>query len=64
MIDTTVLLSFCYAPVVRANLMWWEALFHLLMAFGSKAFGLEAFGPAASDLVASGLAAPSRPLVF
>ncbi len=44
MIDTTVFLSFCYALVVRANLMWWEALFRLRTAFGLKAFGLEAFG--------------------
>ncbi len=57
MIDSTVLLLFCYAPLVRANLMWWEALFRLLTAFGSLAFGLEAFGSAASDLAASGLAA-------
>ena len=53
MIDTTVLLSFCYALVVRANLMWWEALFRLGTAFGLEAFGLEAFGSAASDLAAS-----------
>ena len=57
MIDTTVLLSFCYAPLVCTNLMWWEALFHLMTAFGSKAFGLEAFSLAASDWAASGLAA-------
>ena len=57
MIDTTVLLSFCYALVFRANLMCWEALFCLRTAFGLKAFGLEAFGSAASDLAASGLAA-------
>ncbi len=57
MIDTTVLLSFCYALVVRANLMWWEALFRLRTAFGLEAFGSEAFGSAASDLAASGLAA-------
>ena len=57
MIDTTVFLSFCYALVVRANLMWWEALFHLRTAFGLKAIGLEASGSAASDLAASGLAA-------
>ena len=53
MIDTTVFLSFCYALVVRANLMWWEALFRLRTAFGLNAFGLEAFG----SLAASGLAA-------
>lgn len=57
MIDTTVLLSFCYAPAVRANLMWWEAFYRLLTVFGSTAFGLEAFGSVASDLAASGLAA-------
>ena len=57
MIDTTVFLSFCYALVVRANLMWWEALFRLRTAFGLEAFGSEAFGSAASDFAASGLAA-------
>ena len=53
MIDTTVFLSFCYALVVRANLMWWEAFFRLRTAFGLKAFGLEAFGSAASGLAAT-----------
>ena len=57
MIDTTIFLSFCYDLVVRANLMWWEALFRLRTAFGLEAFGSEAFGSAASDLAASGLAA-------
>ena len=54
MIDTTVFLSFCYALVVRANLMWWEALFRLWTAFVLN-FGLEAFGLAASDLSAFSL---------
>ena len=57
MIDTTILLSFFMPPLVCANLMWWEALFHLLTALASLAFGLEAFGSAASDLAASGFAA-------
>ncbi len=59
MLDTTVPLSFCYALVFRANLMWWEALFRLRTAFGLKACGLEAFGSAASDSAASAWRLPS-----
>ncbi len=73
MIDTTVLLSFCYAPLVRANLMWWEALHRLahsttpfycqtnhdkpLVASGLMAFGSTAFGLEALGSAASDFAA-------
>ena len=57
MIDTTIFLSFCYALVFCANLMWREALFRLLTALGSTAFGLEAFDSVASELMAPGLVA-------